>query len=84
MMKNKFDINDGLDIQKGQMSLWENVLKPSTFEMLQERINEENNKIDWSVDTGHDVFRGVDIDSVVHNLAANYPYKNHEAYMASL
>lgn len=57
-------VKQGLEIQARHMRQWKSLLSKSAYLALAQRVEEENKK---PYKTGYDVFRGQDLDEVIHN-----------------
>lgn len=67
--QSRLTVAEALNIQAAQLKDWKLVLKPEAYELLERAIltiNHRSNYID-----GYDVFRGIAIDTLVHNEIMN-------------
>ena len=62
-----FTTEAGIKVQTEQLARWATVLKPEVFHHVEKIAKANNDK----ANDGFDIFRGVDIDQLVSNIAYN-------------
>jgi len=68
-----FSVNDAIKIQQEQLQRWSTVLKPDIYNELKRLIDAKTARERSGYKSGHDVFRGTDIEQAIVNW---FIYKN--------
>lgn len=65
-LSTRFTVQEALEVQSRQLETWKPRLSAACFAALEKRAAHENGKL-RDTSTGHDVWRGSQMDDVIHN-----------------